>query len=293
MDWSDLPFFLAVARTGQIARAARALGTDPTTAGRRIRRLEQALGERLFEQTPDGQHLTAAGLRLRDQAEAMARIATGIGHRPSPNEPVHGSLRVSVSEGFGTWFISRHLGQFAERHPQVQVELVATSGFLNPSRRETDLAVLLARPRRGPLVTRRLTDYALTLYASEAYLAQHPLPDADALPGHRLIGYIPDILYAPELNYLDELPVPVEPQLLSSSINAQHRMIASGAGVGILPRFIGDADPGLRPVLPDIAIRRSFWLVTHRETREFAAVRAFADWLITLTRREQRLLTGE
>lgn len=294
MDWSDLPFFLAVARTGQIGRAANIMGTDATTVSRRIRRLERAFGERLFEQSAEGQLLTSSGAALVERAEAMARIAGEIGEAARGTQAVHGTVRVSVAEGFGTWFVSQHLGAFADAHPGIEVDLVANSGFLNPSRRETDVAVLLARPRKGPLITRRLTDYRLSLYASRDYLRAHdPIMRPGDLPNHRLIGYIPDIVYAPELRYLEELPVSTRPQLRSSSINAQARMIASGAGIGVLPCFIGDADSSLTSLLPEIAITRSFWLTTHRETQRFAQVRAFSDWLVTLTTGMRSVLNGE
>ena len=293
MDWSDLPFFLAVARTGQMARAASATGSDATTVGRRIRRLERSIGERLFEQTPEGQLLTPTGTALLDKAEAMARIAGEIGEATRGRQPLRGTVRVSVAEGFGTWFVSRHLGEFADAHPGVEVDLVASSGFLNPGRRETDLAVLLARPRRGPLKVRKLADYRLRLYGAAAQVAADPAQSTRDLTGRRMIGYIPDILYAPELRYLDELPIDRPPQLRSSSINAQARMIAAGAGIGILPCFIGDADPGLTAILPDLSIQRSFWLTTHRETRGFAQIRAFADWLSGLATRHRLMLDGE
>jgi len=293
MDWSDLPFFLAIARTGQIARAAAITNTDPTTVGRRIRRLEGALGERLFEQDAEGQALTPAGLHLLRRVEAMARIAEDIDPAREPGGDAHGSIRASVSEGFGTWFISRHLGELAELHPRLEVELVATSGFLNPTRRETDLAVLLARPRRGPLITRKLTDYRLHLYAAHELAEEAQIRTPADLERQRLIGYIPDIIYAPELRYLEELPIAVAPQLRSSSINAQYRMIASRAGIGMLPCFIGDSDPKLVRVLPGIGVTRSFWLVTHKETHRFAQVRLFSDWLVELTRKQQGLLMGE
>lgn len=292
MDWSDLPIFLAIARTGQLAKAAQSLEIDATTAGRRLRRLEQAVGERLFEQGPDGQSLTPAGERLLTHARAMERAAAAIGQNEAGG-PVRGTVRASVSEGFGTWFVSRHLGALADAHPGLSVDLVASSGFLNPTRRETDIAVLLARPRRGPLLTRKLADYGLRLYAARTYLAgREPPVTPEQLKAHRLIGYVPDILYAPELRYLDEIPGAPAPQLRSSSINAQHRMAAAGAGIAVLPCFIGDADPDLVRVLPEIAIRRSFWLVTHEETRHFAPVATFSDWLGALVTRHRAELEG-
>ena len=238
MDWSDLPIFLEVARAQQLGRAAASLGVDATTVGRRLRRLETAVGQRLFEQGPDGQILTSAGEDLLARATAMAAIASDIRTPPAGRTEVDGTIRVSVAEGFGTWFVSRHLGTLAQAHPKLAVDLVATSGFLNPTRRETDVAVLLARPRRGPLRTRKLTDYTLRLYASAEHLAAHgPVHGIADLRDRRMIGYVPDIVYAPELRYLDEIPGVRDPVLRSSSINAQAHMIASGAGIGKVGPF--------------------------------------------------------
>lgn len=292
IDWNDLRDFVAVARAGQIARAAKALQVDATTVGRRIRRLERRMGQMLFEQTRQGQMLTEAGEQLLARIEPMALAA----HALEPHDPhagVSGLVRVSVSEGFGTWFVAHHLHQFLARHPQVGVDLVATSGFLSPSKRETDIAVLLARPRSGPVVSRKLTDYALRLYASDRYARRDSLPaDRRGLSGHRLIGYIPEFIYANELNYLAELDASLETSVRSTSINAQYRLVASGAGIGLLPAFIGNADPHLIPVLPDIVIHRSFWIVTHRDTRKLARVRAFHDWLVETVQAHAATLTG-
>lgn len=294
LRWNDLQDFVAIARAGQLSRAASGLGVDPTTMGRRLRRLERVLGQTLFEKTREGQVLTEAGERLLAHAETMQRAADRIEERPRNPHELTGLLRVSVSEGFGAWFLAEHLGDFAERHPALTVDLVASSGFLSPSKRETDMAILLARPRAGPVVSAKLSDYGLRLYAARAYVERHGAPeDTAALRGHRLIGYIPDLLYAPELRYLNEIDEALAPGVRSSSILAQHRLIASGVGLGVLPCFIGDADPTLMRVLPGIRIQRSFWMVTHQDTRQLQRVRAFKDWLMTLVQERRGRLTGE
>lgn len=297
MDWGDLPFFLAVAEHGTLARAGTLLRTDPTTVGRRIQKLERALGARLFEHLPSGFVLTPAGERLLLKARSMERMAAEareIGGAKEAAAQLTGTVRLSVAEGFGSWFVARRIGDFAERYPAVSVDLVANSGFLNPTRRETDLAVLLALPRKGPLVTRKLTDYALGLYAARDYLAASgPIEGREKLAGHRLVGYVPDIVYAPELRYLDEIPDAGPATLRSSSINAQHSMIAAGAGIGVLPHFIGTMDPALAPVLPDLRILRSFWLVAHKETSTYPQVRAMMNWLRDAVKAEQRLFLPE
>ena len=292
MRWDDLHVFLAVARSGQLARAAATLGVDATTVGRRLRRLEQSLGQTLFEQTREGQVLTDAGEQLLLKAEAIERQFLDIEAQPGAGQPLSGSLRVSVSEGFGTWFVAHHLPGFATAHPQLRIDLVASSGFLNPSRREADIAILLARPRKGPLYTKKLTDYRLRLYAARAYLDSHDRVTVTAdLRSHSLIGYVPDLLYAPELRYLSEIAPDLDPRIRSTSINAQYRVVAAGGGIAMLPCFIGDTDPGLVRLLEEVEVTRSFWLVTHADTRRLARVEAFVSWLTALaTARQGRLL---
>lgn len=292
LAWNDLQDFLAIARTGQLARAAMRLGVDPTTVARRLRRLERRLGQTLFEQTREGQVLTEAGEALLAHVEAMQRAADRINERPD-RESLSGLLRVSVSEGFGTWFVAHHLHDFTDRYPHLIIDLVATSGFLSPSKRETDVAVLLARPQAGPVVSSKLSDYRLRLYGSSHYLAHHGTPRLPAeLKRHRLIGYIPDLLYAPELRYLGEIDENLAATVRSSSINAQYRLIQSGSGVGVLPCFIGDADPTLVPLLPDIEVTRSFWIVTHKDTRQLQRIRVFKAWLLETARRHRTRFLG-
>ncbi|MEA3265281.1 MAG: LysR family transcriptional regulator [Pseudomonadota bacterium] len=297
MDWSDLQVFLAIARAGQMGRAGAALGMDPTTTSRRLRRLEAALGETLFEQTREGQVLTEAGERLLAKVEAMAQAATAIGEGgpASASGLLSGTLRISASEGFGSWFLAAHVPDFVRAHPALTLDLVANSGFLSLSKREADIAVMLSRPKAGPVIARKLSDYSLRLYASQGYLALGGMPQApaDLLKGHSLVGYIPDLLYAPELRYLDELQPGLAPTLRSSSINAQHHLIAAGAGIGVLPCFMGDADPALAPVLPDRRITRSFWLVTHKDTHQLARIRAGRDWILGVVQRHRGQLLPE
>lgn len=296
MHWDDLQFFLTLARAGLLSAAARQLDVDATTVGRRIRRLERSLGgQTLFEQGRDGHVLTEAGRRLMRRVEAIERETVAIqGGGDDAGGDVRGRLRISASEGFATWLIAHHLGSFAAAHPQLTIDLAANTGFLDPSRREADVAILLARPQRGPLITKKLTDYRLGLYASHHYLASSPpLRTSADLHDHIMVGYIPDLLFSPELRYLNEVEPTIEPRLRSSSINAQYRLLASGAGVGVLPRFIGDRDPLLTAVLPQMVITRSFWLVTHQDSRHLARNALFVEWLSALVAQRQDWLLGE
>lgn len=281
MHWDDLRFFLALARHKNLASAAKRLGVDATTVGRRLSRLENNLGSDLFDKEQSGHSLTLSGEKLFTLAEEMERTAITAGSLASGTRArLSGKVRISLSEGLATWIIAPALEQFAKTHSDIQIEIAATNGFLSPSKREADIAIMLARPMRGNLVTRRLAEYRLGLFASQSYLESQGEPmSASELTDHKLIGYIPDLIYADELRYHSEISDGLEPDYASSSINIQHRMTAGGLGVCVLPLFLAGQDSQLVRILPEIVITRSFWLVVHRDLRNVARVRALTEWL--------------
>lgn len=290
-DWDDLRVFITVARMKRVAAAARALDIDATTISRRLSRLAQALDTDLFEQVGSDRILTHRGLALFRHAEsiegsALAAVAEVKGERRS----LRGHVRVSVAEGFGTRILAPGLPAFHAQHPGIHVDIVTASGFLNPSKREADMAVMLARPQRGNLSVRRIADYRLHLYASPAYLQRNDRPsDRRDLQDHVLIGYVPEFLFAPELNYLDEVLPGAEAALRSSSIGIQRRLVLDGAGIGVLPDFMAANDTRLVRLLgDDVEITRSFWLVTHRDMTKLARIMAVSE----LIRKQTAMILG-
>lgn len=289
MHWDDLRIFLAAARSRTLSDAARKLGVDATTVGRRLERLSSDLKTTLFEATPAGLTLTSHGERLLVQAEAVEQsIAVASDTLTGERSRLRGLVRISISEGLATWVVARHLPEFRSLHPEISLELVTTNGFLNPSKREADLAITLARPARGHLIASKLADYRLGLFASKTYLARHGAPaSGEEIGQHPVIGYTPDFIYADELRYLGEIGSRIEPSLSSSSINVQQAMIHAASGIGVLPLFVGRQDDTLVRILEDSAeIRRSFWLVVHKDSRHVARIAAVIDWLKELVPKE-------
>jgi DNA-binding transcriptional LysR family regulator len=282
VDWDDVRLFLAVARARKIHAAARLLTIDPTTVTRRLSRLEQRLGARLFDVHPGGRVLSEQGTALLRHAERVeSAILSAVEDIAGQGHMLTGHVRLSVAEGFGTWVLAPALADFNARYPGVRLDLVTASGFLNPSKREADMAVMLARPPRGRSSVQRLGDYRLHLYAAPAYLDHAGVPAQTAdLGRHILVGYVPDFIFSPELDYLNEVHAGLEAHLRATSINMQHGMIAQGAGIGVLPDFMAKDDPRLVQLLPEaVEIRRSFWLVIHEDLRTSPRVDAVATWL--------------
>lgn len=286
-DWDDLRIFLAAARHGSLTGAAATLGIDAATVGRRVHRLETAFKATLFIRTQSGLQLTAAGARLLEaglDAEEAMEVAAGAGNP----DVVGGTVRASVAEGFGTEIVAPALPRLRKARPGLKVELAATGGFLSPTKREVDLAVTLSAPTSPRVVVEPLTNYQLGLYASAGYLEMAGRPGSTAeLVEHEIVGYVDDLIYAPELRYLEEIEPKLRPTLASSSINAQCRMIAAGGGIGILPCFLAQ---GLERLLPEIVLRRRFWIGTYRDVAGTARVKAVRDWLRTLVEEQAAVL---
>ena len=295
-DWNDLRAFLAVARTGRLGAAASRLNVDHTTIGRRIAALEGRLGAQLFDRTPGGHVLTVHGERLMPTAEAMETLAIrAVGELGQADQALTGTVRIGAPEGFGSYVIAPLMAELADRHPDLEIQLVAMAGSLNLSKREADIVVALSAPREGRLVSRKLTDYRLGLYASPAYLdARPPIVKRTDMSGRRFIGYIDDLLYAPELDYMQAPDVDVRVRLQSSNLIAQLQAALAGAGLCVLPNFIAAREPGLVRVLPDaVGLERSLWLVTHADLKRLARIRAVTSTIVEAVRRDRHRFVGD
>ncbi|MCP1198279.1 LysR family transcriptional regulator [Notoacmeibacter sp. MSK16QG-6] len=291
-DWNDLRYFLAVARTGRLTVAAQRIGTDHATVSRRVRALETALGADLFNRSPRGYSLTDAGERLLTQTETMESAAAAI-HNDLSGEKyaLSGAVRIGAPDGFGAFFLAPHLGELSRRHPQLELQIVAMPRIFSLSKREADIAIGLERPDKGRLFSRKLTDYRLHIYAARSYLAENPpIRDRDDLGAHPLIGYIPELLFTPHLDYLKEVGESLTPRLSSSNLFAQLAATRSGAGLCILPDFMARSSPDLAPVLAeDIEIVRTFWIVAHLDARESARIQTVIGFISDLVKAQREL----
>ena len=281
-DWNDLRVLLAVGRTGKLSAAAIKLRADHATVSRRISALEDALQVKLLERRSTGVTLTEQGRKLMQAAEAMESLAlAGLADLQQSELKISGAVRIGAPEGFGSYFLAPRLGALCDRHPELEIELVAMGAVFSLSKREADIAVGLTRPEQGRLFSRKLTDYRLGLYAAKNYFDSRPeITRIADLKNHRIIGYIEDLIFSSELsNMFAQADVP-PPRLRSSNLIAQMKAAVSGAGLCMLPAFIAENHAQLRPVLAnEVAARRTFWLTVHADLRDLARVRETSNFI--------------
>ncbi len=292
-DWNDVRFFLAVVRSGTLTLAARRLGSDHTTVGRRLTALENALRAKLIDRSPTGCALTSQGERFLSAAEAMESIAAGADEEIGGADiALSGSVRIGAPDGFGSFFLAPRIKALCDRHPDLQVQIVAISRVFSLSKREADLAIGLDRPAKGRLMSRKLTDYSLGLYAARSYLeSAAAIRTREDLAGHHFVSYIDDLIFSSELDYLPQIVKDSRPRLKSSNLIAQMRATMAGAGICVLPCFMADPEPLLVPVLPrEVSLTRTFWLISHTDQRSLARIRLTADYIAKITQEARRIL---
>jgi len=294
MDWDDLRIFLAVARAESLSGAGRRLKIDAATVGRRIARLEEAVGAALFAKSPQGYALTGAGARLIPHAERAETALEGASEALSGPEGLTGQIRLGAPDGCANYLLPQVIARICDANPGLEVQIVALPRVFNLSRREADMAVGVSRPTAGRLTVQKLTDYRLSLAASAGYLAAHPpLTRPEDLQAHRFVGYIPDMIFDKELDYLAEIGAPAA-ALTSNSVSVQLNFLRQGAGLGVVHDFALPAAPELRRLLTgQIRLTRAFWLIRHADDGRVARLNRFAETLVREARAEMARLEAQ
>lgn len=291
VDWDHLRFFLVLARAKTLTNAARLIGVEHSTVARRIQALEQALGAQLFKREATGYELTAEGIALVPRVEKMEQSFLQI---DKPHNPLQGRIRIGAPEGFGTAFLARLLAEFSQHYPLLTIDLIPVPRMIKLSHREADIVISIDRPKSGPYIITRLSNYCLRLYGSTSYLLQNPkINRLEDLTQHRFVDYIDDLVYSSALYCLERLPLQLTACFRSNSILAQQIAVSAGAGLAILPRFIAKDKPELEEVLSEkVNFTHTFWMLTLVDLQHEPKIKLVWDFLRKQADIQQDLLMG-
>ena len=256
----DLRVLLAVFRAGRMSAAGALLGIDHTTVRRRIDRLEATLNARLLERGSDGWELTAVGRAVVAHAGPLERIVEQVlgeaGEGPEGGYSPRGRVQLLAPEGFAIGFAGRAVGRVRAQYPRITVDLVTSSRTIGPQIAGSqpagyDIAITVGASNALRVPSVPLADYSLRLYASADYLSRHPpITTPDDLRAHSLVFYVDALLTMRELDLAQVLNG--MPQAFSSTnVFAQIEATRHGAGIGLLPDFLGGRAANLVTVLPD------------------------------------------
>lgn len=259
-NWDDLQLFLAVAREGGLSPAARATGRSPATLGRRMLALERTLKRELFVRHERGYELTAqARALLEELTEVEARIIAATAPGAGDEVPL-----VKISAGNWTVLaLMARMTEIAGTPPDTRLRFVAAEDILDIPHREVVIGIRNARPTEESLAGRKLARVEFAGYATEA------APDR----------WIKVLANTPSARWLDRKVGSDAVCEVTAPRNALD-LALGGAGIALLPCFIGDAQPALQrrgATVPELASDR--WIVTHQDDRHLPEVRRVIDRL--------------
>lgn len=286
LNWDDVRVFLAVAREGSLRAAGRALGLSQPTVGRRLAAFEAAFaGQALFDRLPEGLRLNPAGGSLVRVAEQFEGAALELERRRAAASPaLCGTVRVSVGE-WAARFLAGLLasGAGGGLPAGITLELVESQQTANLARREADIAVRHHPPQGGGLHIAKLGVFAASVYRRTG------------CNGDAWVTYTEEQAHYPTARWVqrqvEESGAVVA--LRASTMPMQWAAIQAGAGQGLLPCFVGDADPTLERVTAPIAeVAAEYWVIVHRDLRRAACVRAVIDWIRRSFDEQRNVLAG-
>lgn len=280
LDWGHVQYFLAVAESGSIQKAAQRLGVNHSTVLRRIAALEQQLGSRLFDRLPGGYALTSAGNQLAEHLDGMTEQLEGAERQVRGlDTALRGAVRVTSSDIVVEGLLMPLLAQFRRRHPQVQVQLVMNYGFAALSRSEADVAVRGADEAPPHLVAQRVGHVESVLCASPQYLRAlgRELP----LEQHRWVVVDESLAFAMFDQWFRERVAPERVAARVDSLVGVADAVAQGLGVGFVPRPLVAARPDLVPLgPPEPRLHKPIWVLMHPDVQHTARARALYRFLV-------------
>lgn len=277
MNWDDAKIFLALYREGTLRGAARRVGVDQATIGRRIAAMEHALSATLFLRTSKGYRLTQVGEVVLASAQQMelaatdfVRAAQGVDNR------LVGEVNVATTDTLGTDFLLPALAALHRDHPDIRVILKTSTQVVNLPLREADIAIRTVRPSNLDLIIRKLASWPIGLYASQDYLARHGLPKmGSGFNGHSLVVYEPHWQSSRVATLLDE---PADGAKIVAGVDTSlmlRQALLMGLGLGEMVVPLAER-AGLVRIWPERQRPNPYeiWLVTHQDVQQAARVRA-------------------
>jgi DNA-binding transcriptional LysR family regulator len=281
-DWNRARAFLVSAEEGSFSAAARALGLSQPTVGRQVANLEEELGVALFERIGNALELTTAGLELVEHVRAMGEAATRVSLAATgQSTSIDGTVCITASELIAAYILPPIVGQLRELHPGIEIEIVASNAARDLRRREADIAIRNFQPKEPELIAKKVAEGHARLYAAPSYLKRIGDPSTEAeLSGADFFAFDRSSLMIDGLRALgigvtrESFPIVTENHLV------QWEMCKRGIGICIVMDEVGDAEPTVRRVLPDLPpLPVPIWITTHRELRTSRRIRVVFDLL--------------
>lgn len=292
LSWDDLRIIRAIGKNGAIAPAAEMLGINSSTIARRLTKVEEVLGTRLFDRRRTGYVTTAEGDEVIALAERVELDVVGVARRVSGRSEGHaGDLRITTSDAILLYFLTPLIASFKARNPAVKIEVIVGNTALNLARGESDIAVRATEKPPENLFGRKVATIAWAPYLTAS--VGTPPPGTDALFDRQWVSYGGKLSSLKACGFIAERVQPDNITYRTDSVAGAAAAISAGLGAGYLPCMLGDICPGLKrigPIEPDLS--DELWLLTHPDIRKSGRIYAFMTHCIETISRDRSLIEG-
>ncbi len=296
MNLTDLHTFSLVAESGTISGAAQRLNVPKSTVSRRVKRLEDALGQALLKRSPRSVVLTEIGTALYQRsAPSLKELNAAVDAIVDGDREPTGTLRLTTVPGFGqsSLFLDC-IRSYGLKFPRTQIDLELTPRLVNLIDENFDVGVRLHTnllPDSASLMSRRLFKFSRAMYATPAYLKEMGMPQGlQDLRHHRIAAHsiidVRPIDWHKDGSPCDAVAMPLpSPRWLINDSAGLERFVLTGAGLACLTTIEGEAlvEQGkLARVLPQYEQTGATASLVWPSTRHLAPrVRAFIDHAVT------------
>lgn len=286
VDWQDVRVFLALGRYRSLSAAARALQVNHATIARRIQSLEHSMGEKLVERRPDGYLLTAAGelaLEAATGMEAAAQLLTRAGS--GGGEQLRGVVRINAPPALAHAFLTAQLARLTSVHPGLDIDLATDLHSVSLERRQADIAVRIGKPNDGDLIAQPVGKLAFGFYGTDEWCSavEQGMPPV-FVSFDEQHSDMPDGIWLAQQFPRARVALRAENQVLQATA------ARAGAGIALLPHYIGRQVPGLRPcALSPVPPAREVFLLIRGQDRNARPVRTVMRHLVDAFKQSRAL----
>ena len=283
-NWSLLQSFAAVAEYGSLSAAARSIQLSQPTLSRHISELENLLGYRLFNRCSSGLNLTLEGKRLVDHAMTMNDAAHSLRlQAESKSESLSGTVRITASQMMASYILPSSIAKLKCIEPNIVIELVASDQTDNLLRREADIAIRMYRPTQNDVITKKIGELSLGMFASLSYIESYGNQVSNQnMHQHKFIGYDRSTLI---IDGFKQAGINVDRNFFAFRSDDQvvcWKMVMAGLGIGFNQRHLANDEPEVAEVYSEMNIEPlPIWLTAHNELQSSSRVRFVYDFLAT------------
>jgi DNA-binding transcriptional LysR family regulator len=281
-DWNHARTFLAIAETGSLSAAARALKQTQPTMGRQLNALESELGLVLFERVGRGLELTPTGKSLAQHVGAMRDAAAHVSMAASGrSDLIEGPIAITASDISSAYLLPPIFAELTKLAPKLHINIIAANDLRDLLRREADIAIRHVRPTEPELIARLVANASGRLVCAQSYIDRCGTPtDIADLSNHEFISFGDP---QQTIDYLHNMDIHLTKQNFKIRCDngvVSWEMVRAGMGLAFMDSRVIEKFPDLVHALPDLApIEYPIWLTTHRELHTSQKIRLVYDLL--------------